>query len=403
MPAPDRVHLDHAATTALRPGALAAFAEAAALPGNPAALHASARRAKLRLEQDRERIATALGADPVEVVLTSGGTEADNLAVQGLYRARRAQDPARTRIVLTGVEHHAVLDTVAWLAAHEGAEAVVVPVDAASRVDLTAWEAALAQAPERTALAALMWANNEVGTVQPVAEAARAAAAHGVPLHTDAVQAVGAVPVDFAASGAGTLALSGHKLGAPVGVGALLVRRDLTLEPVLHGGGQERRLRSGTVSVALAAALAAALVEAVADQPAEARRLGRLRDEVIAAVDAAPGMDLTGPRDVDPATGAPLPAGTRRLPGNVHVTVPGVSADALLFRCDTAGLDTSSGSACTAGVAAPSHVLEAMGLAERARSTQRFTLGRTTTAADVARLVQALPGLAAPARRRRHP
>jgi len=393
VPTRDRVYLDHAATTAVRPVALAALAEAAALGANPASLHASGRRAKLALEQARERVAAALGAHPSEVVLTSGGTEADNLAVQGLYRARRAGDPGRTRIMLTGVEHHAVLDAVAWLAEHEDAEPVLVPVDAEGVVDPAAWEAALAEAPERTALATLMWANNEVGAVQPVTEAARLAAAHDVPLHTDAVQAVGAVEVDFAASGAATLALSGHKVGAPVGVGALLVRRDATLEPVVHGGGQERRLRSGTVSVALAAALAAALEEAVAEREAEAARLGALRDEVIAAVDALDGVHLTGPRDVDPATGEPLPSGTRRLPGNVHVTVPGRTADALLFGFDMAGFDTSSGSACTAGVAEPSHVVLALpGRTEAdARATQRLALGRTTTDVDVARLLAALP------------
>ena len=387
-----RVHLDHAATTPVRPAALEAFTAAARAEGNPASLHATGRRAKLSLELSRERIAAALGAHPSEVVLTSGGTEADNLAVQGLFRARRAEDPGRVRIVHTGVEHHAVLDTIDWLAAHEGAEPVLVPVDGEGVVDMEAWEAALARSPERTALAVLMWANNEIGTVQPVAEAARRAAAHGVPLHTDAVQAVGALPVDFTDSGAATLAVSGHKAGAPVGVGALLVRRDVVLEPVLHGGGQERRLRPGTVSVPLAAALAAALEEAVAQQPAEAARLGRLRDEAIAVVDALPGVALTGPRDVDPATGDPLPAGTRRLPGNVHVTVPGSSADALLFGFDMAGLDTSSGSACTAGVAEPSHVVLALpGRAEAdARSTQRFSLGHTSTQGDVEALVEAL-------------
>lgn len=398
MPPIDRVPLDHAATTPVRPAALAAFAEAAALGANPASLHTAGRRAKLVLEQARERLAAAVGAHPSEVVLTSGGTEADNLAVQGLYRAARAADPHRTRIVLTGIEHHAVLDAVDWLVRHEGAEAVLVPVDAEGRVDPAAWEAALAQAPERTALATLMWANNEVGTVQPVAEAARRAAAHGVPFHTDAVQAVGALDVDFAASGAATLALSGHKIGAPVGVGALLVRRDVTLEPVVHGGGQERRLRSGTVSVALAAALAAAVEEAVAERASEAERLGALRDRVLAAVDALDGARVSGARDVDPTTGERLPAGTRRLPGNVHVTVDGRTADALLFGFDTAKIDSSAGSACTAGVAAPSHVLEAMGQGERARWTQRLTLGHTTTDDDVDRLLAVLPQVLRPGR-----
>lgn len=406
MPASARLYFDHAATTPLRPCAREAFAATADLSGNPAALHTSARRAKLALEQAREQLAAALDCHPTEVVLTSGGTEADNLAVQGLYRARNAADgsatgpdagralarPARPRIVVTGIEHHAVLDTVEWLAVHAGAEPVQVPVDAEGVVDLRAWEAALAEDPGRTALATLMWANNEVGAVQPVSEAAAIAAAHGVPFHTDAVQAVGAVPVSFAGSGAATLAVSGHKLGAPVGVGALVVRRDVVLEPVLHGGGQERRLRSGTVSVALAAAFAAAAAEAVAEREDEAARLGALRDRVLDLVDAAPGAEVTGPRDVDPATGAPLPAGTRRLPGNVHLVVAGGSADALLFALDTAGVDSSSGSACTAGVAAPSHVMLALGRDEAAaRATGRLTLGHTTTAADVEGLLAALP------------
>lgn len=386
------MYLDHAATTPVRPTALEAFVDAAGAGGNPASLHATGRRAKLGVEESRERVAAALGAHPSEVILTSGGTEADNLAVQGLFRARRAQAPGRVRIVHSGIEHHAVLDTIDWLVAQEGAESVLVPVDDDGAVDLGAWQAVLADAPERTALATLMWANNEIGTVQPVAEAARIAAEHGVPLHTDAVQAVGALSVDFAASGAATLALSGHKVGAPVGVGALLVRRDVALQPVQHGGGQERRLRSGTVSAALAASLAAAVEEAVGEREAEAGRLGALRDAVIAAVDELDGVVLTGPRDLDPATGEPLPAGTRRLPGNIHVTVPGTSADALLFGFDMAGLDTSSGSACTAGVAEPSHVVLALpGRTEAdARATQRFSLGHTSTQGDVEALVEAL-------------
>ncbi|XNZ01430.1 cysteine desulfurase family protein [Micrococcus luteus] len=410
MSVPRRLHFDHAATTPIRPCALEAFTAATALPGNPAALHTSARRAKLALEQAREDLAAALDCHPSEVVLTSGGTEADNLAVQGLFRDRNAAPVAsrgsavlpddgpspvpapRPRIVLTGIEHHAVLDTVDWLVAHAGAEAVTVPVDAEGVVDLAAWEAALAADPERTALATLMWANNEVGAVQPVAEAAAIAAAHGVPLHTDAVQAFGSIPVSFTASGVSTLAVSGHKLGAPVGVGALVVRRDVTLQPVLHGGGQERRLRSGTVSVALAAAFAAAAAEAVAARQEEAARLGELREKVLAVVEKQPGVSVTGPRDVDPATGAPLPAGTRRLPGNVHLVVDGGSADALLFALDMAGVDSSSGSACTAGVAEPSHVLLALGRPEAdARATGRLTLGHTTTASDVEALIAALP------------
>lgn len=386
------VYLDHAATTPLRTAALQACAEAAARRGNPSSLHGSGRAAQLHLEDARDRIAATVGAHPSELILTSGGTEADNLALKGLYWARQSAT-ARPRIVLTATEHHAVLDTAAWLQQHQGAELVVVPVDAEGFVDLDAWAQALAEAPERTALATLMWANNEIGTVQPVRQAAQAAAEHGVPFHTDAVQAVGSIPVDFAASGATTLAFSAHKLGGPVGVGALLVRREATLVPVQHGGGHERQLRSGTLPVALTAGFAAAAEEAHEHLEAERERLGALREVLIAQVpDVVGNAVLRGPQDRDPATGEALPPGTRRLPGNVHFTFPGCESDSLLFGLDAAGVECSAGSACTAGVAQPSHVLSALGLnAADARSALRFTLGHTTETADLERLLDVLP------------
>ncbi|MDO5634214.1 MAG: cysteine desulfurase family protein [Micrococcus sp.] len=383
-----RIYLDHAATTAPRPSALQAFVQASDGPANPASLHASGRAAKLRLEHAREVVAASLGAHPSEVIFTSGGTEADNLAILGLYRARQRPRP-RPRILITGIEHHAVLDAAHWLVEREGAELVMIPVDDEGRVELEAWAAALADDSESIALATLMWANNEIGTVQPVRAAARLAAEAGVPVHTDAVQAVGALPVSFAESEAHTLAVSGHKLGAPVGVGALLVRRDAQLDPVQLGGGQERRLRSGTVAVALAAALATAVEEAVAEQPVETRRLRGLRDRLRDAVITVPGVEILGAWDPPEPDDA-----VRRLPGNLHLSLPGVSADALLFACDMAGLDTSSGSACTAGVAEPSHVVLALGRGDdAARSTQRFTLGHTTTAEEIERACALLPPL----------
>lgn len=396
---PTSVYLDHAATTPLRAAALEAYTEAATRLGNPSSLHRSGRAAQLYLEDARDALAATVGAHPSELILTAGGTEADNLALKGLYWSRRAQDRRRTRIILTGTEHHAVMDTAAWLEQHEEAELVVVPVDQEGRVDLDAWAEALSAAPERTALATLMWANNEIGTVQPVSEAAALAADHGVPFHTDAVQAVGSIPVDFAASGATTLAFSGHKIGGPVGIGALLVRRDTTLTPVLHGGGQERQLRSGTLPVALMAGFAAAATEAHRHLDTERARLGALRDLLIEKVRAVVGTAvLRGAQDVDPATGQPLPAGTRRLPGNAHFTFPGCESDSLLFGLDTAGVECSAGSACTAGVAQPSHVLTALGLDDaQARSALRFTLGHTSARADVDHLVDALPGVHAAA------
>ncbi|GAB3183835.1 cysteine desulfurase family protein [Nesterenkonia halophila] len=393
-------YFDHAATTPMKPAALealtAALTEAAPRLANPSSLHGSGRRARLAVDSARARLAAALGSDASEVILTSGGTEADNLALKGLYWHRRDQDPRRTRILLTGIEHHAVLDTAEWLQAHEGAELVFAPVDAEGIVDVEAFAARLAEAPEAIALATLMWANNEIGAIQPVAEIAARCAEHGVPLHTDAVQAfgsepAGAAPVDFAASGAATLAVSAHKIGGPVGVGALLVRRDVALTPVLHGGGQERDIRSGTLDVAGLSAFAVVAEEAVGTRAEETRRVAGLRDRLLEAVEGLDGVQLRGP---DPRSRP-----ERRLANNLHFTVDGAEGDSLLFMLDMAGFDTATGSACTAGVPRPSHVLLAMGLGEDvARGAQRFTLGHTTTEDDVEALIAALPEIVSRAR-----
>lgn len=259
-----------------------------------------------------------------------------------------------------------------------------LPVDAAGVVSLDALEAALAEAPERTALATVMWANNEVGTVQPVEAVVAEAARHGIPVHSDAVQAFGSLPVSFAASGLATMAVSAHKIGGPVGVGALLVRRDVTLTPVQHGGGQERDIRSGTLDGAGIAGFAAAADDAVAHLPVEAPRLARLRNRLIE------GIARQVPDAVLRGIPHPAPEGAR-LPGNVHFTFPGCEGDSLLFLLDLAGIESSTGSACTAGVPRPSHVLLAMGLSEdEARGAQRFSLGHTSTDDDVDAVVEAI-------------
>ncbi|MGG5752461.1 cysteine desulfurase family protein [Zafaria sp. Z1313] len=393
MPSTQPVYLDHAATTPMAPSALEAMTRELARTGNPSSLHGAGRRAHRVVEDAREALAAAAGAHPSEVVFTSGGTEADNLALKGLYWSRSGRDPRRTRILCSTVEHHAVLDAVEWLEAHEGAEVDWIPVDGLGRMDLAAFEEAVGRSPESIALAALMWANNEVGTIQPVEEAARIAAGHGIPLHTDAVQAFTAVPLSFADSGAATLALSGHKIGGPVGVGALLVRRDAALVPVQHGGGHERALRSGTLNAAAAAAFAAAASAATAALPAEAERLAGLRDRLVDGVRrAVPEARLSGPEGRGGAGD--------RLPGNAHFTFPGCEGDSLLFLLDMLGIESSTGSACTAGVPRPSHVLLAMGYPEEAaRGAQRFTLGHTTGPADVDALVAALPEAYAGARK----
>jgi len=387
------VYLDHAATTPISAQALAALTHELSRSGNPSSLHGSGRRARRVVEDAREAIAAAAGAHPSEVIFTSGGTEADNLAVKGLYWARRDEDPQRRRILCSPVEHHAVLDTVEWLERHEGAEAVWLPVDEFGVVSLDALRREIEADPAAVALVTVMWANNEVGTVQPVAEIVAAAKPHGIPVHSDAVQAFGQLPVSFADSGLDTMAISGHKIGGPVGIGALLVGRAVKLTPVQHGGGQERDIRSGTLDTPAIAAFAAAAEEVTGGLAEEAVRLGNLREKLIAGVvGAVPEAVLRGAPD-------PQFEG-KRLPGNAHFTFPGCEGDSLLFLLDLAGVESSTGSACTAGVPRPSHVLLAMGLSEEeARGAQRFTLGHTSTSADVDALVAALPEAYARARK----
>lgn len=382
------VYLDHAATTPIAAEALAALTRELARTGNPSSLHGAGRRARRSVEDARETIASAAGAHPSEVIFTSGGTEADNLAVKGLYWSRHGDDPRRRRILCTAVEHHAVLDTVEWLERHERAEVSWLPVDPEGVLDLEAFQAELLRDPESIALVTVMWANNEVGSIQPVRRVAELCRAAGVPVHSDAVQAFGSVPVDFRASGLDAMSISGHKIGGPVGVGALILGRAVKLTPVQHGGGQERDVRSGTLDTASIAAFAAAAEAAAKNLPAESARIAALRDRLIAGVqDAVPSAVLRG---------APGPG---RLPGNAHFTFPGCEGDSLLFLLDLAGVESSTGSACTAGVPRPSHVLLAMGLDEEtARGAQRFTLGHPSTDEDVDALLAALPGAYARAR-----
>jgi cysteine desulfurase len=377
-------YLDHAATTPMLPAALEAMLRYSGQVGNPSSLHASGRRARRVVEESREAIAQALGARPSDVIFTSGGTEADNLAVKGLYWARRAADPRRVRVLAGATEHHAVFDCVQWLADREGAEPVWLEVDEFGRVQPATVRAAIEADPSSVALITVMWANNEVGTVNPIAEIAAIAREYGIPVHSDAVQAVGVLDVDFAASGLDALSLTGHKVGGPLGVGALLVARALSMTPLLHGGGQERDLRSGTLDTPAIAGFAAAVTAAVADRAARVQTLAGLRDDLVERVmRAVPDAVLNG----DPTSGV-----DHRLPGNAHFSFPGCEGDALLMLLDARGVEVSTGSACTAGVAGPSHVLLAMGADdERARGTVRFSLGHTSTADDVDRLMAVLP------------
>jgi cysteine desulfurase len=373
------VYLDHAATTPMLPAAVETMTAHLGDIGNPSSLHASGRAARRVVEESRETIAQALNCRPGEVVFTSGGTEADNLALKGLFWSRHEADPARVRILASSVEHHAVLDALDWLAEEEHAEVELLAVDSRGRLDLDAYRASVERDPGSVALVSVMWANNEVGTLQPIEDVVVVASRHGIPVHTDAVQAVGAVPVDFAASGVDALTLTGHKLGGPYGVGALVVRRELSLTPLLHGGGQERDIRSGTLDMPAIAGFATAVEHAVKVQPEYAQRMAALRDDLVERViGVVPDAHLHGE-----------PEG--RLPGNAHLGFPDCEGDSLLMLLDARGIECSTGSACSAGVPQPSHVLLAMGLDdEGARHSLRFTLGRTSSQSDVDALVDAI-------------
>ena len=363
-----RIYFDHAATTSMVPEAVEAMTRELTRVGNASSLHASGRSARRVVEESREAIAAQLGASPAELIFTGGGTESDNLAIKGAFWSRA--EVGRRGLVTSAVEHHAVLDSVAWLEHSGAAEVGYVPVDPTGRVDLSALTGMV---DTRTALVSVMWANNEVGTLQPVRQIATIASEHGALSHSDAVQAVGHVELDFAASGLDLLSFTAHKLGGPYGIGALLARRDLQLAPILHGGGQERDVRSGTLDVAATAGFAAAL---------EVANKKRVRTELVNSVLAAvPWAVVYGPA-----------AKGDRLPGIANIGFPGCSADAILMLLDAAGIDCATGAACSAGVSQPSHVLMAMGCSEAdARSALRFSLGHSSTLADVRRLAAALP------------
>lgn len=381
-------YLDHAATTDVLPRVIDAMAKELATVGNPSSLHKSGRHARMVVEIAREQIADALECLPNEVVFTAGGTEADNLAIKGLFWLRHNSDARRTRVLASAIEHHAVLDPVQWLGDSKQAEVEWIPVDAVGRIDLEALKASIERDPDSVALISVMWANNEIGTIEPIEEVVQLAHQFGIPVHTDAVQAIGNLPVSFRASGVDAMTISGHKMGGPMGIGALLLKREYKPVPVLHGGGQEREVRSGTLPTHLIAALGVAVTEAVHKQPEHAAHVSALRDRLVAGVKReVPDATLNGDH-------------AHRLPGNAHFSFPGCEGDALLMLLDAAGVECSTGSACTAGIPQPSHVLLAMGVAkEVAVGSLRFSLGRTSTEADVDAVVAVIAGVVDRARR----
>ena len=379
------VYLDHAATTPVRAEALEAMLPylTAQAFGNPSSAHRFGRAARAGLEQARREVAQAVGAEPNQVVFTSGGTEADNLGVVGAALASRDRGGSMC-VVVSAIEHKAIL-AAAHAVCHLGGREVVLPVDGAGLVDFEALDEALR---DRPAVVSVMWVNNEVGVVQAVAAIAERCSAAGVAFHTDAVQAFGKLPVNIASLGCTLATISGHKIGAPKGIGAIIVRDRKAVEAIIHGGGQQFGIRPGTENVAGAVALGRAAALAAAEQPAEADRLRALRDELAARLRACvPDLVVNA-------------EGATRAPHVLSVAVPGADSEALIMHLDLAGVAASSGSACSTGAVEPSHVLVAMGLPrELALGAIRLSLGHGSTADDVARAAEVMPGVVAKVRK----
>ena len=368
-----RVYLDNAATTPISEVALQAFIEQARQIGNPSSLHTYGRKVRKDLEESREKLATLIGCHSSEIIFTGSGTEANNLAIKGAYWHRNQGGKQRNVIVISGFEHHAVLDPARWLEDFEGAEVVEVSVSKDGFVQLAELQSLVAERHDEIALISIMHSNNEVGTLQPIAEISTIADEFQIPLHTDAVQSLGKVPLSFKDLGLFAMTISAHKVGGPIGVGALILQKGIDITPILHGGGQERDIRSGTLNAAGVISFVAAVQSAMRDREATAEKISALRKKLIAAIQSEiPDAKLNGVLD------GPT------LPGIANISFPNTESDALLLLFDAEGIACSTGSACSAGVQEASHVLMAMGMSEReARSSLRFSLGTGNSDSDI--------------------
>ena len=374
------VYLDYAATAPLRKEVLECFTEHLQNLGNPSSVHSSGQMIRRALEEARESVARSVDCNRSEVIFTAGGTESDNLAIKGLYWERNSDGNVRPLIVTSGTEHHASIDPMEWLENHDGAEIIWLPVDYQGIIDFDFFEKFLEENHKRVALVNLMWANNETGVVTDMAKVVAIAKKYDIPVHSDAIAAFGHIPVSFADSGLNTMSISAHKVGGPVGAGALIVSRSTKLVSIIHGGGQERGMRSGTMNAPVAKAFALAAELAVAELETETKRLSALRDRLVQGVlELSPIAHHTASE-------------SKRMPHNAHFTFEGCSGDSLLFLLDQQGVCVSVGSACQAGVNGPSHVLVAMGRTEReALGCIRMTLGKDSTDADIDAVLAALP------------
>lgn len=375
------IYLDHAATTPMVDVAIAAMTEQLSKLGNPSSLHTPGRAARKDIEEAREVIARAIECAPSEIIFTGSGTEADNIALKGFYWQGRAV--GRNLVLISAIEHHAILDSAQWLHDHEGAEIVTIDVDTDGVLDLSQLTDLIAQRGDEIAVISIMHANNETGVVQPIAQVVELARVASIPVHCDGVQSFGKVPLSFQQLGLTALSLSAHKMGGPLGIGLLVLRRGLEIPALLHGGGQEREIRSGTLNAPSIVAFAAAVDEAMRTFAQRTSTIMGLREEFsVGILERVPDAYINGASAKD------------RLPGIINVTFPGTESETLLLLLDGEGIACSTGAACSAGVQRPSHVLLAMGHNDRsARSTLRFSLGATTTRADIDQTLAVLPSL----------
>jgi cysteine desulfurase len=381
------IYLDYAASVPIRAEVLETFTQALQTVGNPSATHSYGQTSRMMLEDAREQLALAVGCDRSEVIFTAGGTESDNLAIKGLFWQQRDENPARNVIVSAYLEHHAVIDPIEWLEAHEGAELAWIPVSSEGVLDLAWLEQFLAARGAEVALISIMWANNEIGVINDISAITALAAKHDIAVHSDAIAAFGHVPIDFKKSGLSAMSISAHKVGGPVGVGALILGRAAKLTPLTHGGGQERSMRSGTMNSAGAKAFAHAATLAIEAMDAHNAHTQALINKLRVGVESS-------------IEGARFSRGSARsMPHNAHFTFEGLKSDGLLFLLDQAEIAVSAGSACQAGVDRPSHVLLAMGRNEaEANSCIRVTVGLQSTEAEIDRFLQVLPAAVATAR-----
>lgn len=371
-------YLDNAATTPILPEALEVLYRESTSVGNASSLHSAGRRARKVVEESREKLAAALGAKPQEVIFTASGTEANNLAVKGLYWSARAKSESKSAICASPIEHHAVLDPLEWLEREDGATLHFAKVDSDGATSHEHVAQILSEHGKQISFLTIMHSNNEVGALQPVAECAAISREYQIPIHTDAVQSFGKVPLDFGKLGVDAMTISAHKIGGPLGVAALVAKKSLELTPLLHGGGQEREVRSGTLHTPVIAAFATAAEISQQRLLENQLRIRALRERLISGVkNGVPDVKLNG--------------GEKTLPGIAHFTFPGAEGDALLLLLDAHGVQCSTGSACSAGIAQPSHVLLAMGMAPKvARSSIRFSIGPTTTESEIDRAISVI-------------